>query len=100
MQTPAGQGVGAKLVAQCAVEGPEHTTSPQAMNAREITKAPGGSWHGSYGLCQCPAHDDGCTRFYEEVKRGEIKLIKIGKRTLVPDSEAQAWQERKARASK
>ncbi len=61
MQTPAGQGVGAKLVAQCAVEGPEHTTSPQAMNAREITKALEGSWHGSYGLCQCPAHDDGRT---------------------------------------
>jgi hypothetical protein len=34
------------------------------------------------------------------VKRGEIKIIKIGKRTLVPDSEAKAWQDRKARASK
>jgi len=33
------------------------------------------------------------------VKRGEIKLIKIGKRTLVSDSEAKAWQERKALAS-
>ncbi len=61
MQTPTGRGVGAKVVAQCAVEGPEHTTSPQAMNVREITNAFGGSWHGSYGLCQCPAHDDGRT---------------------------------------
>ena len=48
----------------------------------------------------CRAHGIGRTLFYEEVKRGEIKLIKIGKRTLVPDSEAKAWQERKARASK
>ena len=31
---------------------------------------------------------------------GEIKIIKIGKRTLVPVSESKAWQERKARASK
>ncbi len=31
------------------------------MNTREITKALGGSWYGSYGLCQCPARDDGRT---------------------------------------
>ncbi len=48
----------------------------------------------------CRAHGIGRTLFYDEVKRGEIKLIKIGKRTLVPDSEAKAWQERKSRASK
>ncbi len=48
----------------------------------------------------CRAHGIGRTLFYDEVKRGEIKLIKIGKRTLVPDTEAKAWQERKARASK
>ena len=48
----------------------------------------------------CLAHGIGRTLFYDEVKRGEIKIIKIGKRTLVPDSEAKAWQERKARASK
>ena len=47
----------------------------------------------------CLAHGIGRTLFYEEVKRGEIKIIKIGKRTLVPDSEAKAWQERKALAS-
>ena len=47
----------------------------------------------------CRAHGIGRTLFYDEVKRGEIKLIKIGKRTLVPVSEAKAWQERKARAS-
>ncbi len=28
------------------------------MNAREITKALGGHWHGSYGTARCPAHDD------------------------------------------
>jgi len=48
----------------------------------------------------CRAAGIGRTLFYDEVKRGEIKLIKVGKRTLVPDSEAKAWQERKARASK
>ena len=48
----------------------------------------------------CRAHGIGRTFFYDEVKRGEIKPIKIGKRTLVPVSEAKAWQERKARASK
>ncbi len=48
----------------------------------------------------CRAHGIGRTLFYEEVKRGEIKLIKIGKRTLVPDSEAKVWQERKARGSR
>ncbi len=48
----------------------------------------------------CRAHGIGRSLFYEEVKRGEIKIIKVGKRTLVPVSEAKAWQERKARASK
>ncbi len=43
----------------------------------------------------CRAHGIGRTLFYDEVKRGEIKLIKIGKRTLVPDSEAKAWQHKK-----
>ena len=47
----------------------------------------------------CRAHGIGRTFFYNEVKIGEIKIIKVGKRTLVPDSEAKAWQERKARAS-
>ena len=47
----------------------------------------------------CRAHGIGRTLFYDEVKRGEIKPIKIGKRTLVPVSEANAWQDRKARAS-
>ena len=48
----------------------------------------------------CRAHGIGRTLFYSEVKIGEIKIIKVGKRTLVPVSEAKAWQERKARASK
>ena len=46
----------------------------------------------------CRAHGIGRTLFYDEVKRGEIKLIKVQKRTLVPDSEAKAWQRRKAEA--
>ena len=28
------------------------------MNAREITKALGGHWHGSYGTARCPVHND------------------------------------------
>ena len=44
----------------------------------------------------CRAHGIGRTLFYEEVKRGEIKIIKVGKRTLVPDTEAKEWQRRKA----
>ncbi len=48
----------------------------------------------------CNAHGIGRTYFYDEVKRGEIKPIKIGKRTLVPVSEAKAWQERKARGTR
>jgi hypothetical protein len=27
-------------------------------DAREITRALGGRWHGSYGVCKCPAHED------------------------------------------
>ena len=48
----------------------------------------------------CHAHGIGRTLVYEEIKRGELKIIKVGNRTLIPDSEAKAWQERKARASK
>jgi len=47
----------------------------------------------------CRAHGIGRTLFYDEVKRGEIKIIKIGKRTLVSNIEAKAWQHRKAEAT-
>lgn len=43
----------------------------------------------------CQAHGIGRTSFYEEVKLGELKVIKHGKRTLIPDTEAKAWQARK-----
>lgn len=42
----------------------------------------------------CHAHGIGRTSFYEEVKLGKLKIIKYGKRTLITDAEAQAWQER------
>ena len=35
--------------------------TPSTMDAREITLALGGQWHGSYGMAQCPGHDDGRT---------------------------------------
>jgi hypothetical protein len=47
----------------------------------------------------CQAHGIGRTLFYDEVKRGEIKLIKIGKRTLISDIEAKDWMARKAEVS-
>lgn len=28
------------------------------MTAQELTVALGGRWHGSYGSCRCPAHED------------------------------------------
>ena len=31
------------------------------MNAPELVRALGGRWHGSYGMCLCPTHDDGRT---------------------------------------
>ena len=43
----------------------------------------------------CHAFGIGRTSFYEEVKRGELKVIKFGKRTLVPNAEAKAWQQRR-----
>ena len=45
------------------------------------------------------AHGIGRTLVYEEIKRGELKIIKVGNRTLIPDSEAKAWQKRKAEAT-
>jgi hypothetical protein len=47
----------------------------------------------------CRAHGIGRTLFYDEVKRGEIKTIRVGSRTLVPDAEARAWQVRKETSS-
>jgi hypothetical protein len=43
----------------------------------------------------CAAHGIGRTSFYDEVKRGEINTIKFGNSTLIPDTEARAWQARK-----
>jgi len=43
----------------------------------------------------CDAHGIGRTTLYEEIKRGELSVIKIGKRTLISDVEAKAWQARK-----
>ena len=42
----------------------------------------------------CAAHGIGRTTLYSEIKAGRLKAVKLGKRTLIPDSEARAWQER------
>jgi predicted DNA-binding transcriptional regulator AlpA len=60
----------------------------QSSNTNIIKRV---NWHVN---AFCQAHGIGRTLFYEEVKKGEIKPIKIGRRTLVPVSEAKAWQER------
>jgi len=40
----------------------------------------------------------GRTKFYEEVKIGRIKVVKLGKRTLVPATEPAEWLKRLAAA--
>jgi len=42
----------------------------------------------------CEALSIGRTLFYERVRLGEIKVVKIGTRTLVPIGEVQAFLER------
>jgi excisionase family DNA binding protein len=37
-----------------------------------------------YGICR--------QTFYDEVKRGRIKAVKLGKKTLVLRSDAEAWR--------
>jgi hypothetical protein len=47
----------------------------------------------------CVSHGIGRTYFYDEVKRGQIKTFKVGKRTLISDIEAKSWQSRKVEAT-
>ncbi len=42
----------------------------------------------------CDALSIGRTLFYERVRLGQIKVVKIGTRTLVPVGEVQAFLER------
>lgn len=46
----------------------------------------------------CTAYGIGRTTFYEEVKSGALFVIKVGKRTLIPVTEANRWQEQKIEA--
>ena len=48
----------------------------------------------------CKAHSIGRTLFYDEVKRGELAVIKVGTRTVVSAAAAEAWQKRKEDASR
>ena len=41
----------------------------------------------------CAEFGIGRTKFYELVNAGEIKIVKLGTRTLIPASAAQAFQE-------
>jgi excisionase family DNA binding protein len=40
----------------------------------------------------------GRTRFYEEVKAGRIRIVKLGKKTLIPATEPAEWLKRLASA--
>lgn len=41
----------------------------------------------------------GRTMMYQLIKAGEIKTIKVGRRTLIPESELQRWLSRKMRSA-
>jgi len=41
-------------------------------------------------------HPIGRTKFYAEVKAGRIKVVKVGKKTLIPATEPAAWLARLA----
>ena len=38
-----------------------------------------------------PIFNIGLTKFYEEVKAGRIKIVKVGNKTLVPADEPGKW---------
>lgn len=42
----------------------------------------------------CAAHGIGRTKFYQLVSDGELRPVKFGKSTLIPDTEVQAFQQR------
>jgi hypothetical protein len=57
------------------------------MDARSVTKALGGCWHGRYGMACCPVHDD----------RKPSLSIRDGERLLIVNCFAGCdWQDVKA----
>lgn len=44
----------------------------------------------------CASTSIGRTKFYEEVKAGRIRVVKSGRRTIVPAGECHAWLDRLA----
>lgn len=40
----------------------------------------------------CAAHGVGRSFVYEEIRRGALKIVKAGRRTLIPADEALRWQ--------
>ena len=40
----------------------------------------------------------GRTMLYELIKKGEIKTFKVGRRTLIPESELKNWLDQKVQA--
>ena len=52
-------------------------TSREAFAVREFCAR--------YGICR--------DTFYNEIRRGRLRVRKLGKRTLIPKADAQAWAE-------
>jgi excisionase family DNA binding protein len=42
----------------------------------------------------CCRYGIGRTSVYEEIKQGRLRAVKVGKRTLVPEDDAEAWLQR------
>jgi excisionase family DNA binding protein len=39
----------------------------------------------------CQAHGIGRNRAYQEIEAGRLRVAKVGRRTLIPVDEAEAW---------
>jgi excisionase family DNA binding protein len=52
-----------------------HSMTREAFGVREFCTR--------YGICR--------QTFYDEVKRGRIKAVKLGKKTMILRSDAEAW---------
>jgi excisionase family DNA binding protein len=39
----------------------------------------------------CERHDIGRSTVYEEIKKGRLRAVKVGRRTLITDEDERAW---------
>lgn len=72
-------------------------------DAREIVAALKGKWHGGYGTCRCPAHDDSSPSLSVTAKHGGIVLVHChagcdGKDVIRALRDRGLWPDREERA--